>query len=529
MIDLSHRRSRCLFVLAFLSAAWALMSLWNFGLPGLYFDEVNHYAFIPGILSEEAARLPHYRLADNWLDLQDGQKRFPILGGTIYNSLLRTYIGLPFFLVAGFTTETLRIFSALIGLAALLSSASLIGRTFGWLPALLFGLVVLTDPTNVFSLRSQGGLFWMVIFFSFTAGHALLSAWQRRDRPPWWTAVVAGASIALAVASYFVGAFIAIPLVACGIAVYWRHPRMLLLFVGAGIVAYLPVLYALASIYLQTPQQFSNFGHPSLVKERPPMLGVENVRKALWKLEAAWGSHRFAAHVVGGLPADYARLRVAALVAVVVAWAVAAARRSIGSPVQATIMTVLLVASAIYVIAVLALGSLNLHHLIPLGVMAVMAASCLVSIRGMSRIVGLAAVAILVVTNSFSMAGAHSSVQRTGGNGYHNETYAFAAYAMTTDTYRDHYPVFAGWGFHLQFLFQTRGERPYAFMARPIKSRLSKLLATHGRLAVFVNAADRDAFLADFAPDSETRFRQRDGRHLYSIMLLSPGAARTAP
>lgn len=521
MIGVSHRQSHGVFVLAFLSAAWAVMSFWDFGLPGLYFDEVNHYAFIPGILSEEAARLPHYRLADNWFDLQDGHKRFPILGGTIYNSLLRTYIGLPFFLVAGFSVEALRIFSALIGLAALVSSASLIGRTFGWLSALLFGLVVVTDPTNIFSLRSQGGLFWMVIFFSATAGHALLSAWQRRDRPPWWTAAVAGASISLAVASYFVGVFIAIPLVACGILAYWRHPRMLLLFLGAGIVAYLPVLYALASIYLQTPQHFSDFGHPSLVKERPPMFGVESLRTAFGKLEAAWGSHRFAAHVVGGLPADYSRLRIAALLTAMVAWAIAVACRKVASNTQVAVLTVVLVASAIYLMAVLALGSLNLHHLIPLAVMAVMAVCCLVALPGFPRLVGFAATAILVATNSLSMVAAHASVQRTGGNGYHNETYAFPAYAMTTDTYSDHYPVFAGWGFHLQFLFQTRGERPYAFMARPDAARLRKLMAKHGRLAVFVNAVDREGFLAEFEPDSETRFRQRDGRYLYSIMLLS--------
>lgn len=515
-----HTGLRGTTVLPVLAVAWALMTFWNFGLPGLYFDEVNHYAFIPGLLSEEAARLPHYRLADNWLDLRDGLKQYPILGGTIYNSVLRTYIGLPFFLVAGFSLEALRIFSALIGLAAILSSASLVGRVFGWLPALLFGLVVVTDPTNVFSLRSQGGLFWMVILFSTLAGHALLVAWQHRARPHWWTAVVAGASIALAVASYFVGAFLALPLVACGILVFRRHPWHLAAFLAAGVVAYSPVLYGLWSIHLQTPQHFSDFGHPSLARERPPMLAMENVQVAIGKLRGAWGFHRFAEYIVGDLPRDHTRLRVAALVAAALAWGIVAVRGTVGGSLRGLLLAGITIVAAIYVAALLALGSLNLHHLIPLAVLLAMGVCCLVAVPGIPRIVGSCAAAILVVTNSIAMFDAHASLRRTGGNGYHNEAYSLPASLMAIAPYQGHHPVFAGWGFHLQFLFQTRGEQAYSVMARPDPTRLRALLARHGKLAVFVDRRDRKAFLAEFHPITETRFRQRNGPHLYSVMLL---------
>lgn len=516
-------RFRSTAVLLALTLAWAVMTLWDFGLPGLYFDEVNHYAFIPGLLSEEAARLPHYRLADNWFDLQDGLKQYPILGGTVYNTLLRTYIGLPFFLATGFSVEALRAFSALIGLAAILSSATLVARLFGWLPALLFGLVLATDPTNVFSLRSQGGLFWMVILFSTIASHALLTAWQRRELPPWWTAIVAGASIALAVASYFVGVFVAVPLVACGIVVYWRHPWRLAAFLAAGLIAYSPVLYALWSIYVQTPQHFSDFGHPSLARERPPMFGGESLRTAANKLRGAWGFHRFAEYIVGDLPRDHTRLRVAALVAAAATWVVVAARRRLGGNLRGLFLAIIALVATIYAIAVLALGSLNLHHLIPLTVFLTMAVCCLVAIPGIPRAIGVSAVAILLITNMIAMIDAHASLRRTGGNGYHNEAYSLPARVMSMPDYQGHYPVFAGWGFHLQFLFQTRGERPYAFMIKPEPTRLRALLAKHGKLAVFVDRRDRKAFLAEFQPDSETRFRQRNGPHLYSIMLLSRG------
>ncbi len=516
-------------VMAVLSLAWTLMTLWDFGLPGLYFDEVNHYAFIPGLLSEEAARLPHYRLADNWLDLKDGVRQYPILGGTIYNSLLRTYIGLPFFLAAGFSLESIRIFSALLGLAAILSSASLVGRLFGWLPALLFGLVVITDPTNVFSLRAQGGLFWMLILFATLAAHALLVAWQRRELPPWWTAIVAGASIALAVASYFVGVFVAVPLVACGIAIYWRHPLRLAAFLAAGIIAYSPVLYALWSIHMHTPQHFANFGHASLDPSRPAMPFAEGLKKALDKLQGALGSHRFAGSIVGGLPRDFSLLRITALVAAIATWLVVAARGRIGGKPRGLFLVVIAFVATIHVLALLKLTSLNLHHLIPFSVLLTMAVCCLAAIPGIPRVVAACVVAILLATNSIAMSDAHTSLQRTGGRAYHNETYSLPASLMTEEAYRDHYPVFAAWGFHLQYLFQTRGERPYAFMAKPNPDRIRKLLGKHGKLAVFVDRRDRDAFLAGFQPDSETRFQQRDGQYLYSIMLLSADPGPSPP
>lgn len=518
------RRLSGVFVLLSLSFAWALMSFWNFGLPGLYFDEANHFAFIPGLLSEEAARLPHYRLADNWIDLRDGLKQFPILGGTIYNSLLRTYAGLPFFLAAGFSLESIRIFSALMGLAAILSSASLVGRLFGWLPALLFGLVVITDPSNVFSLRAQGGLLWMLILFATVAGHALLVAWQHRELPPWWTTIVAGASIALAVASYFVGVFVALPLVVCGIIIYRHHPGRLMAFLAAGIIAYLPVLYALWSIQMATPQHFANFGHPSLDPSRPSLPAMENVQRALRKLRNALGSHRFAASIAGGLHYDFWQLRITAMVTAIATWFVVAVRGPAAGRPRSAFLASIAIFAALYILALVKLVSLNLHHLIPLSVVIAMAACCLVALPGVPRVIGSCVFAVLLATNSLAMIDAHASLQRTGGRAYHNEAYSFPASLMGTETYRDHFPVFAGWGFHLQYLFQTRGERPYAFMARPEPGQIRKLREKHGKLAVFVDRRDREVFLAQFRPDSELRFRQRDGKDLYSIMLLSTNA-----
>lgn len=510
---------RCGTVLAALTVLWVLMSMWNFPLPGLYFDEVNHYAFIPGVLSEEAARLHHYRLPDNWLDLSDGKLRYPILGGTIYNTVLRTYLGLPFFLVAGFSVEALRVFSALIGLAALLGSASLVGRVFGWLPALLFGLVLATDPTNVFSLRAQGGLFWLLIVFCSIAGHALLVAWRKRELPPWWTPIVAGAAIALAVASYFVGAFVALPLVICGLVVFRKHPGRLAVFLVAGIIAYAPVIYALVSIHLQSPQRLGNFGHPSLVKERPPVFGPDNLARVLGRLRGAWGAYSFAGNVVGQKFGEFVPWRVAALVSAAAGWTWWLFRARPRGP-RGALLAVIAVASCLYVAGLFWLTSLNLHHLIPLSVMLVMAMACLVAVPGVPRVAGGVALALLLATNAIALPAAHQAVRETGGSRYHNEVYAQPAALLARD-YPDYYPVFAGWGFHLQFLFLTRGERPYTFMRKPDFARIGRLNVRHGKLAVFIGRRQREAFLEAFSPESELEVRQRNGRPAYSVFFLA--------
>lgn len=517
---------RCGTVLAVLTLLWVAMSLWNFPLPGLYFDEVNHYAFIPGVLSDEAARLHHYRLPDNWLDLADGRRRFPILGGTIYNTVLRTYLGLPFFLVTGFSVEALRVFSALIGLAALLASTSLVGRIFGWLPALLFGLVIATDPTNVFSLRAQGGLFWLLIVFCSIAGHALLVAWRRRELPPWWTPIVAGAAIALAVASYFVGAFVALPLVICGIVVFRRHPGKLAVFLAAGIIAYLPVIYALASIHFHSPQRLANFGHPSLVRERPPLFGPDNLARVTGRLRGAWGSFSFAGNVVGRKFGEAVPWRFAALVAAGLGWGWLLASRVRPRGPQGALLAVIAVACGLYVAGLFWLTSLNLHHLIPLSVMVVMATACLVAFPGVPRAAGSIALVLLLATNAIALPAAHQKVRETGGSRYHNEVYAQPVTLLSD--YPGYYPVFAGWGFHLQFLFLTRGERPYAFMRKPDHARIGRLNARHGRLAVFVGNGHREAFLQAFSPEAELEVRQRNGRPAYSVFFLASPEAGEA-
>jgi len=86
---------------------------------------------------------------------------------------------------------------------------------------------------------------------------------------------------------------------------------------------------------------------------------------------------------------------------------------------------------------------------------------------------------------------------------------------------RQHYPVFAGWGFHLQFLFLTDGRVPYSFIGSPQIARINKLLAQHDGLAVVVPTADRKTITDAFVTERELTFAQRDGVKVFSVLLLS--------
>ena len=60
--DKTAYQRRSIALVIFIAVVSFLMGWWHIGLPGLQMDEVNHAAFVPGILDENAARLHHYRL-----------------------------------------------------------------------------------------------------------------------------------------------------------------------------------------------------------------------------------------------------------------------------------------------------------------------------------------------------------------------------------------------------------------------------------------------------------------------------------
>jgi len=494
-------------------------TLWDFGLPGLYMDEANHYAFIPGILHEQAATLHHYRFPDNWFDYQDKVYRYPILGGSIYNSTIRTYVSIPFFSIAGYSLETLRIFAALTAFAGVAAAAGLFGRLFGWPSALLASIIITTDPTNALLTRSQGGLFWFIVLFVALAGHALLSA-ARREKPSPWLAAAAGTCISLATSSYYVGVFFAIPLIAIAAVIYRKRLSHFFVLLGSGLLAFAPIIYSLISIYLKRPDLLDHFGMPSFaLKNQIPTFSWANVERLASTLHNAFDTFGFARNIVGQFDTEMGMVRAVAIFAVLVSVLVVYLRRMEGRTQARVLYAGSLASIAIYLVAAFFLKSLTYHHLVPVSILIVLLAASLINQTSKIRLLGMAACAVLLASNVSGLFAAHSQLRHTGGQALHNETVSLPAVMFRT-TLAGYHPVFASWGFHLQYLFQTEGKSPYTFMTKVNREKIQRAIARHGPVAVVVWNDQRDAVLKDFTPTQEYKFTQRDGKPLYSILLM---------
>lgn len=500
-----------------ISTFWVAMVLWNFGLPGLHIDEINHFAFIPGILTEQSAQLHHFRLADNIIDQKDGIWRFPILGGSIYNSVIGAYLGLPFFKFVGFSVESVRLFSGFLGLASILTLTIVVGRVFGWLAALMMGLVIVSDPTSSFSLRSQGIYFWYVILFAALCSHVLFEA-SRRRFPSHLMAAAAGTLIGLLVASYFVGLFVALPLVILSIWIFRRRPSTIITFTGAGLIAYSPVLYALTSIYIQTPSALSNFGIPQFaVKSSFSVFSWFNFERFLGLLDGAIGRFTFSRGIVGNFSTPFSEIRWIAIgvgvVSAVIVWMrVICVKRSF------FLCTIAI--SLVYLASMFFLKGVNLHHVIPFTVLLFLIISSAASAPSNFRYIATGVMVVLFTTNLVSLAMAHQSLARTGGINYHNEAYSVPAYLFRTSL-KDYHPLFVSWGLHLQFLFQTEGSVAYSFIGTPSKEKISTAVERFGKVAVIVN--QNDLPIDEIIPVKVRQtllFSQRDGKGLFNILLI---------
>ena len=505
--------------LTIVALVWGVMTMWNFDLPGLQMDEANHYAFIPGIKSEAAAQLVHFRLPDNYIDERDGVRRFPIVGGSVYNSVMGAYLGLPYFAVTGHSQGSLRIFSAGLALVAILAITNLVGTVFGWSAAALAGAIIATDPSHVFSARSQGASIWPVILFWALSANLLLHSARHRDGSA-WAAALGGACLGFSVMSYFIGLFLALPIVAAALIVYRRNLRQLALFIGAGLLAFSPFIYAMISIYIEQPELLGNFGVPDWA-ERPSIerFSLENLSRLKTIVMGSFASSDFAGGITGRFSTEAEKLRILAfLIAAGLCALIAVSRRAFAVDQRAFFWLVGAIL-LLHLTAMFLLKATSVHHLLPVTTIAAAACASTISIQGWFKYLALGICAILLVSNLASLRAAHASLLETGGRGYHNESYSLAP-RMLAGPLKDYHPVFVGWGSHLQFLFLTDGRMPYSFAWGPDPERVSGLLKRHERAAVVVPHGDSDFVGKHFVVSERVDFRQRNGQALFAIFLL---------
>jgi hypothetical protein len=256
------------------------------------------------------------------------------------------------------------------------------------------------------------------------------------------------------------------------------------------------------------------------VREAMPVLSLQNLERLHGMAMGAFGTHEFASWITGRMVVDYANLRFMAFGTGLVMIAVCLLDSKWRAPEKQVFVATSLAIFVLYFAALLIFKATSVHHLLPLTVLASALVTLLIGCRGMTRWLGATVCLVLLVSNLLATHSVQSRLQETGGRGFHNENYSLIA-PILGDQLVEYHPVFAGWGFHLQFLFLTDGQAPYTVTHRPALDRLQTLLHQHGRLAVVVAAADRSAVLDAFVATDELRYTQRNGIELFSIVLLT--------
>ncbi len=465
------------------------VTFWNFHLPGIHTDEAIHAAYLPGILSADAAKLPQpTRLPDNYLDWLDGQPRWPILGDVIYSTMLTPYIGLPFFRFLGFSHTSLRLFEAILGLSGILAGALLIRRLFGSRAAWLLGLMVIFDPSIVFWLRSQNFHYWYCVLFPILSVHCLMCLLHGARQRENLLALAAGIFLGLAAGAHWMGYFVSLPVTVWAVIALWGRWRVITAFIAGGVIGYAPVLYAFLSIYLIDP---SHFVTPWWAQREYPVFGVENIQWLAHKTVEAFGSFSWANNSVGQFYPDFVSLRLIVICSLLTIGGLCAFG-VIKSTRQERIFFVLaFVIVMAYGLGLLVVKGFHSHHFAPLYFLVFLMLSSAAGRRG-GRIsnTALALCLALALHNGVSLVRAQERLSITRGNDYQNESYSLPASLARNNVLGDHHPVFTSWGLAPTFLFLTNGSIPYSWGSgaegRVEASKISELLKQHGKLALFI-------------------------------------------
>ncbi len=448
-------------------------------------DEMNHPAFAPAILNSGASNKPHYRLPDNILG---NQTRFPILGGSLYNSVATAYIAAPLYRVWGFTLITQRLFEALLSFIVLLLFYQLAQR---WLKqtwvAWAITCCLAVDPLLTFQVRTVGYGFTLMLIPILIMLLILRSCWER-DVLSSGAAIGLGGCTAAALSTYWVGApLMAIPYLAA-MHLARRKGRLILLLI-ATIIFLSPYLYALISVYLQTPQVFKNFGMPGFAvvaqqKAAVPIFGkMSGAAMEYFKYFTGGPALNFTG--VGPLSLGVVKsyLLISAMLLAFAFVIHSLRRRAQRREASFTLMAVigpLLGFSCI----VVGLASVGFHHMLStlpfaylaLGYLCVRVSELASKARPwLFYSIPMAVPLFLFFSAIVQQREVVQALRQNGGVGLYNERLGQVS-ILKPQLYPDSFLVFTDWGFHLQFLYLTEGTVPYFVAFEDPKTWFPKVL-----------------------------------------------------
>lgn len=530
---------RKLLLLAFAALPWILYvvtGLAEVELPGVYMDEANAAAFSPAIASPAAQDKHHFRLPDN---IWGNQSRFPILGGAIYNSVVESYLGVPFFETFGYSTASLRMFHWSIGAASLLLFQLLSLKLFRPVIASLVASTLALDPAITFGLRHTSTGCVLLDIPILAALLMLLRIISTRECSA-RTATLLGALIAAPIAVYFIAIPIVAPVAILSAVLLWRQRRILPFVIG-GFVAYSPILYAYVSIWIQAPAYFNNFGMPGFALNAQAAAPANPVVRLVESAAEFWMffSTDFLVQFTGARNLPFMTTRgliictLFVLAAFVSLGLVAKFRFRNQMHWFAACSTWLPVALFICLGSVF--SAISFRHMVAVLPFCYLAFGFLLhqavekdwksASRRASTLAGIAA--FLVIVNLISFAHQRiivGALRNTGGIGRSNE-YVSKINLLVPQIFPDSRIVFAGWGYHLQFLYLTRGRVPFDMRFSPPFNWVPQLMQKHGPLAICLDlnsVSELEKFAVDNAITHEVHvIHSRQGLPVYAIVRVS--------
>ena len=199
-------------VVAVAVAAFLVLALYQYRLPGLYYDEAGDVVPAMQLLQGEPVTL--IRGVGVHLFGRD----FPVMIGD-YWGVTSTYAVLPLFALFGFDVLPIRLFPILASAAAIVATYALGRRLFSGDVGALAALLLALSPSFIFWSRIGIYVISHIVLIALGVMLAYLS-W--RERPRWWKAFLGAllAGIGLTTKLLFVWFFIAVPAAFAAVLIY---------------------------------------------------------------------------------------------------------------------------------------------------------------------------------------------------------------------------------------------------------------------------------------------------------------------
>jgi hypothetical protein len=386
---------------------------------------------------------------------------FP-LRNAIYLGALKSQLLIPPFALFGPTVPVLRLTTLSISLLGLLLFMLFAARIAGTAPAVLTGMLVVTDPSYVFLSLYEWGPFTALLLCRAVGLLALVAGWQAR-RPLW----LAAGGFALGLGVFGRADFAVVP-AAGALALALARPDVLREALGAGRGALAIALGAAAlgaAPMLATVREILATGASPVVSGRGDL---DEKLRVLWSLVD--GSHFLRLMEVGGrfermfdVPAPATLLGAAVVLAA--AGLVASGRALPGSRRARPEAVFGLAAGLLATAFTLALpGAVRAHHLlnalpffhlvVALTVVALWQAAPPGALRIAVRAAALLGVAAVMASGVEVTRKTFASIEASGGRG--RFTAAVAEPARALEANPSTRGISLDWGFHEPLLFLTR-------------------------------------------------------------------------